>query len=66
MEMGMEKQVLSPTMEYGEKADLGSQMLGIGSNGGQGLGSGSEEHAVEEILVLVSDGRDLLGNGKTT
>jgi hypothetical protein len=42
MEMRMKKQVLSPTVRYGEKADLGAQMLGIGSDGGQGLGRGSE------------------------
>lgn len=62
MQMRMEKQVLSPTVKYGEKADLGAQMLGIGSDGGQGLGSGSEEHVVEEIFVLVSDGSDRFGN----
>ena len=62
MQMRMEKQVLSPTVKYGEKADLGAQMLGIGSDGGQGLGSGSEEHAVDEVFVLVSDGSDPFGN----
>jgi hypothetical protein len=61
MQMRMEKQVLSPPPKYGEKADLGAQMLGIGSDGGQGLGSGSEENAVDEILVLASDGSDLFG-----
>ena len=62
MQMRMEKQVLSPTVKYGEKADLGAQMLGIGSDGGQGLGRGSEENAVDEIFVLVSDGSDRFGN----
>ena len=33
MEMGMKKQVLSPTVQYGEEADLGDQMFGIGGNG---------------------------------
>lgn len=33
MEMGMKKQVLSPTVQYGEEADLGAQMFGIGGNG---------------------------------
>src|SRR5260370_4434336 len=58
MQMRMEKQVLSPTVKCGEKADLGAQMLGIGSDGGQGLGSGSEKNAVDEIFVLVSNGSD--------
>src|SRR5258705_11711777 len=62
MEMRMEKQVLSPTVKYGEKADLGAQMLGIGSDGGQGFGRGAEENAVDEIFVLVSDGSNLFGN----
>ena len=64
MQMRMENQVLSPTVKYGEKADLGAQMLGIGSNGRQGLGSGSEEYAVDEIFVLVRDGRDRFGKGE--
>ena|ERR1700720_323612 len=62
MQMRMEKQILSPTVKYGEKADLGAQMLGIGSDGGQGLGRGSEENAVDEIFVLVNDGSNLFGN----
>lgn len=64
MQMRMEKQVLSPTVQYREKADLGAQMLGIGSDGGQGLGGGAEENAVEAIFVLVSDGRERFGNGE--
>jgi hypothetical protein len=62
MQMRMEKQVLSPTVKYGEKADLGAQMLWIGSDGGQGLGGGAEENAIDEIFVLVSNGSDLFGN----
>jgi hypothetical protein len=33
MKMWMEKQVLAPTMEDSEKADLRSEMFGIGGNG---------------------------------
>src|SRR5713101_3071540 len=62
MEMRMKKQVLSPTVKYSEKADLGAQMLGIGSDGGQGLGGGAEENAVDVTFVLVSDGSNLCGN----
>src|SRR5260370_14889595 len=62
MDMRMKKQVLSPTVKYSEKADLGAQMLGIGSDGGQGLGGGSEQNAVDEIFVLISNGSDRFGN----
>ena len=64
MQMGMMKQILSPTMEYGEEADFGAQMLGIGGDGGQGLGGGAEQNAVDHLLVLVGDGGDLFGQGK--
>jgi len=62
MQVRMEKQVLSPTVKYSEKADLGAQMLGIGCDGGQGLGRRSEKNAVEEIFVLVSNGSDRFGD----
>jgi hypothetical protein len=62
MKMGMMDQGLSPAVEYGEETDLGAQMFGIGSDGGQGLGCGSKQNAVNEILVLVSDGSDLFGD----
>ena len=60
----MKKQILSPGVQDCEKADVCPKMFGIGSDGGQGLGRGSEEHAVEEIFVLVSDGRDRFGKGE--
>src|SRR6266481_125043 len=59
--MRMMEQILSPGVQDGEKADLCPQMFGIGSDGGQGLGRGSEQNAVDEIFVLVSNGRDLFG-----
>jgi hypothetical protein len=64
MQMGMEKQVLPPTMEYGKEADFGSEMLGIGRDGGQGLGGGSKQDAVNDLFVLVSDRSDLVGDGE--
>ena len=33
MQMGVEEQVLSPTVKDGEEADLGTQMFGIGGDG---------------------------------
>src|SRR5215469_14434005 len=64
MEMGMKQQVLPPTVKYSEKADLGSQMFGIGSDSGQGLGHGSKQNAVDDLFVLISDGSDLFGDGE--
>ena len=64
MQMRMEKQVLSPTVKYGEKTDLRAQMLGIGSDGRQGLGGSSKQNVVDNFFVLVSDGSDLFGDGE--
>jgi len=41
----MKEEILSPSVEHGEEADLGAEMFGIGSDGGQGLGRGSEQNA---------------------
>ncbi len=55
------EQILPPGVQHGEKADLCPQTFGIGRDGGQGLGRGSEQNAVDETFVLVSNGRDLFG-----
>src|SRR6516164_5728259 len=60
----MKNQGLSPTMEYGKEADFSSQMFGIGSDGGQGLGCRTKQNVVDDLLVLVSDGSDLFGDGE--
>ena len=57
----MMEQILPPRVQDREKADLGPQMLGVGGDGGQGLGRGAEQHAIDELFVLVGNGRDLLG-----
>src|SRR5438874_12542810 len=62
--MGMMDQGLSPGVEYGKEADFSSQMFGIGSDGGQGLGHGSKQDVVDDLFVLVSDGSDLFGDGE--
>ncbi|MBB4276686.1 hypothetical protein GGE12_004483 [Rhizobium mongolense] len=58
MQVGMVQQILPPGVQYGEEADLGAEMLGVGGDGAQRLGGGAEEQAVDERLVLVSDGGD--------
>jgi hypothetical protein len=64
MQVGMMEKILSPGVKHGEETDLGGQMFGIGSYGGQGLGRGSEQDAVDEIFVLVGDGSDVFGQRK--
>jgi hypothetical protein len=64
MQVGMKEEILSPTVEHGEEADLGAEMFGIGSDGRQGLGRGSEQNAVDEIFVLVSNSGDRFGEGE--
>ena len=41
------EQVRAPSVEHGEKADLGPQVLGISADGEQGLRGGAEQDAVE-------------------
>lgn len=55
------EQVLAPRVQHGEEADLGAQVLGVGSDGAQGLGGGTEEQAVDERLVLIGDGGNVAG-----
>jgi len=64
MQVGMKEEILSPTVEHGEEADLGAEMFGIGSDGRQGLGRGSEQNAVDEIFVLVSNRGNRFGEGE--
>src|SRR4029077_15173601 len=60
----MIQQVLTPGMQDGEEADLGSQMPRIASNAEQGLGSGGEQNVVEYRLVIESDAGDFLRDGE--
>src|ERR1700676_1808609 len=64
MQVGMKEEILSPTVEHGEEADFGAEMFGIGSDGRQGFGGGSEQNAVDEIFVLVSNSRDRFREGE--
>ena len=53
----MRLQGLSPGMQNAEEADLGTEMLGIGSDFQQGCGAGLEQEREENPLVL-PDQRD--------
>ena len=61
VQVGMMKQVRAPSMEYGEKADLGTQVLGISGDGEQGLRCGPEQDAIDLSLILIGKGCNLLG-----
>jgi hypothetical protein len=61
MEVGMMEECLGPGVKYREEADPCSKVLGIGGDGLQGLGSGAEEQAVAQALVLKRDGREFVG-----
>ena len=54
------KQVLAPSMEHGEKADLGAQVFGISGDGEQGLRRGLEQEAIELSLILIGNCCNLL------
>src|ERR1700674_2911512 len=62
--MRMVKQVLAPTMEHGEEANLSTQVFGIGCDGAQGLGGGAEQNAVDRFFVLVGDRGNLFRQRK--
>src|SRR5215467_10675781 len=57
--MGMEEQVRSPAVQHGEEADFSPEVLGIGSDGAQGFGGGTEEEAVDRLFVLIGEGGNL-------
>ena len=58
------EQIGAPSVEHGEKADLGPQVLGISADGEQGLRSGAEQDAVEFPLVLIGNRCNLFWYGE--
>src|SRR6516164_6998231 len=64
MQVGVMEQIGAPSVEYGEKADLGPQVLGISADGEQGLRSGPEQDAVKLPLVLIGNRRNLFWYGE--
>src|SRR5262245_19673607 len=58
MHMGMVLKVLAPGVQDGGEADVGTEVLGIGRDGGERRGCGCEQQSVELGLVLVGDGAE--------
>src|SRR5215472_2020500 len=48
--------LLSPGVQDGDHADVGTKVLGIGSNGGERLSDNREQETVDLRFVLVGDG----------
>ena len=48
----MMQQVLTPGVEDREEADIGTEVLGVCSDGEECFGAGSEETVVDPFLVL--------------
>jgi hypothetical protein len=60
MDMRMKKQVLPPTVQHGEKADLGPEVFGVGGDLQQGLRAGVEQEVIEDFLVYQCQVRELV------
>ncbi len=50
--MGMEHQVLPPSVQNADHPDLGAQVLGIGGYFEQGLCAGGEQQIVKQTWVV--------------
>jgi DUF971 family protein len=66
MQVRMMEKRLAPSVEDGEEAELGAEMLRIGGDCAQGLGDGVKEDVVDRSFVVMGDGGDLLRTVKTT
>ena len=55
MQVRMELEGLTPTMQDGKEADFRTEVFGVGRDGFQSLGCGPEQNAVDSLLVLESD-----------
>ena len=60
MQVRMMEQVLAPSMQHAQKADLGAQMGRVSGDGAESLGRGAEQDIVDDTIVLEGDDRDLL------
>jgi hypothetical protein len=59
--MGMMLEVLPPGVEYAEEANLRAEVRWGGCNFQECRRAGVEEQTVKEALILVGEGRQLVG-----
>ena len=64
MHMRMMLQILTPGMEYGDEANLRTQVLGSSGDRTQGLGGSVKQDVVDHSLILIRNRGDRLGQRK--
>jgi hypothetical protein len=64
MQVGMEMQILTPSVQHGEEADGGAEVSGVGGNSEQSFRSGLKQDGIDLSLVLKRQAADLLGNSE--
>src|SRR5713101_831623 len=62
--VGMQEQVLSPSMQDADHADLGAQVFAIDGDLEQGLSTGGEQQVVEQTRVLQRQHIDFVGHSE--
>ena len=60
MNVGMMLEILAPGVEHAQKADLRTEVFGIGRYLQQSRGAGAEQEIVDDLLVLQSQPRKLV------
>ena len=60
----MVMECLSPSMQHRDRTDLGAEVTWVGGDVAQCLGRGSEQDAVDDLLVVEGDLGDLCGHGE--
>jgi hypothetical protein len=53
--MRMQEQILSPSMQDRQEADIGTQVFGVAGHRQQRFRGGTEQQIVDELLVLPGD-----------
>ena len=57
-------QSLSPSVQYRDRADLGAEIAGVGSDAAQRLRRGAKQDGVDNCLVVERNLRDRRGHGE--
>ena len=64
MNVGMMIEPLAPSVQHAEKADLGAEMFGIGGDLQHGLGAGSKQQGIDDLLIVQCQPRQVVRQRK--